>query len=194
MFKHDDSLAEHEPQPGAEQPDWGVEETFEDSGRLLLEIECSHRPKVTERGTMARIQVSIDIPQPPEVVWADIEQLETHVEWMADAESIDFEGEQRRGVGTTMNVLTRVGPLTTTDVIRIVDWDPPRSMAVVHEGLVTGEGEFTLEPLSTGTRFLWAEELTMPWYFGGPLGGLVARPVLAWVWRRNLKRLAARFE
>ena len=34
---------------------------------------------------MANIQVSIDIPQPPEVVWADIEQLETHVDWMADA-------------------------------------------------------------------------------------------------------------
>lgn len=143
---------------------------------------------------MAKTQVKIDISQPPEVVWADIERLETHVEWMADAESIEFEGEQRRGIGTTMNVLTRVGPLKTTDVIRIVGWDPPRSIAVRHEGLVIGEGEFTLEPLSTGTRFVWTEELTMPWYFGGPLGGLLAKPVLAWVWRRNLKRLAARFD
>ena len=142
---------------------------------------------------MAKIQVSIDLPQPPEVVWADIEQLETHVDWMADAESIEFEGEQRRGPGTTMRVLTKVGPLHTTDVIRIVGWDPPRSMAVVHEGIVTGEGEFMLQSIPAGTRFHWAEELKMPWYFGGPLGGLLARPVLGWVWRRNLKRLAARF-
>ena len=138
--------------------------------------------------------MTIDISQPPEVVWADIEQLETHVDWMADAESIAFDGDQRRGVGTTMRVLTKVGPLQTTDVIRIVGWEPPRSMAVVHEGLVTGRGEFTLERRPPGTRFRWAEQLRMPWYFGGPLGGLVAKPVLSWVWRRNLRRLAARFE
>ncbi|MDJ0496240.1 MAG: SRPBCC family protein [Acidimicrobiia bacterium] len=143
---------------------------------------------------MAKIQVSIDIPRPPDVVWADVERLETHVEWMADAESIEFEGENRRGVGTTMRVLTKVGPLQTVDVIRVTGWDAPHSIAVSHEGLVTGEGEFTLNPIPAGTRFLWTEELTMPWYFGGPLGGLVAKPVLAWVWRRNLKRLAARFE
>lgn len=143
---------------------------------------------------MAKIQVSINLPQPPEVVWADVERLETHVEWMADAESIEFEGEKRRGVGTTMRVLTKVGPLQTVDVIQVTGWDPPRSIAVRHEGLVTGEGEFTLKPAPTGTRFLWSEELTMPWYFGGALGGFVAKPVLGWVWRRNLQRLAARFD
>ena len=42
MFEHDDALAEEEPQPGAEQPDWGVQETFECSGRFLFEVECTH--------------------------------------------------------------------------------------------------------------------------------------------------------
>ncbi len=143
---------------------------------------------------MAKIEVSIDIPRSPETVWDDVQQLETHVEWMADAERIDFEGEQRRGVGTTMRVLTKVGPLQTTDVIRVVSWDPPHTIGVRHEGLVTGEGEFQLVPAKSGTRFVWVEELMMPWYFGGPLGAWVAKPVLAAVWRRNLKRLAARFE
>jgi carbon monoxide dehydrogenase subunit G len=142
---------------------------------------------------MASIQVSIDIPKPPEVVWADIEQLETHVDWMADAESIEFEGEQRRGPGTTMRVLTKVGPLQTTDIIRVVGWEPVSSIAVVHQGIVTGEGEFRLQPIPAGTRFQWIENLKMPWYFGGPIGSWLARPVLGWVWRRNLKRLAARF-
>lgn len=143
---------------------------------------------------MARIEVSIDIPRTPEVVWADVARLETHVEWMADAESIDFEGESRSGVGTVMRVLTKVGPLRTTDIIRVVRWEPTRAIGVSHEGLVTGEGEFTLEPVPTGTRFVWSETLEMPLYFGGRLGAFAARPILAWVWRRNLKRLAARFE
>ena len=142
---------------------------------------------------MARIAVSVDIPQPPDVVWADVEQLETHVEWMADAESIEFEGEQRRGVGTTMKVLTKVGPLQTVDVIRVVTWEPQHTIGVRHDGLVTGEGEFQLQPTESGTRFHWAEDLVMPWYFGGRFGALVAKPILAAVWRRNLKRLAARF-
>ena len=142
---------------------------------------------------MARIQVSIDIPWSPEAVWDDVQQLETHVEWMADAVRIDFEGEQRRGVGTTMRVLTKVGPLKTVDVIRVVAWDPPHTIGVRHEGLVTGEGEFRLRRIGTGTRFHWAEVLEMPWYFGGRLGAWVAKPILAAVWRRNLRRLAARF-
>lgn len=143
---------------------------------------------------MAKIQVSIEIPQPPAVVWADVERLETHVEWMADAESIEFEGDQRSGVGTTMKVLTKVGPLRTVDVIRVLGWEPERSIAVRHEGLVTGEGEFRLKATRLGTQFLWAEDLVLPWYFGGPFGAFVAKPVLAAIWRRNLKRLAARFE
>ena len=142
---------------------------------------------------MAHVKVSVDIPRPPQDVWADVEQLETHVEWMADAESIEFEGNQQRGVGTKMRVLTKVGPLRTVDLIHVTGWTPPRSIAVRHEGLVTGEGEFVLERKPTGTRFVWSENLSMPWYFGGPLGAALAKPVLAAVWRRNLRRLAARF-
>lgn len=113
---------------------------------------------------------------------------------MADAETITFEGEKRRGVGTIMLVLTKVGPFRTRDVIRITSWEELRSIGVVHEGLVTGSGEFTLEPTSSGTRFVWREDLTMPWYLGGRIGATVASPVLAWVWRRNLRRLAERFD
>ncbi len=140
------------------------------------------------------VVVSVEIPQPPEIVWADVERLETHVEWMADAETITFDGDKRRGIGTVMRVLTKVGPIKTTDVIRITSWEEPRSIGVTHEGLITGSGEFTLEPTTSGTKFTWREHLVMPWYLGGPVGATAASPVLAWVWRRNLRRLAARFD
>jgi len=143
---------------------------------------------------MARLTVEVEIPADVETVWADVEQLETHVEWMADAETIEFEGSRRKGDGTVMRVLTRVGPFTTEDIIRVTAWDPMKLIGVVHEGVVTGRGEFRLEPSVFGTRFVWDEELTFPWYLGGSLGMLAARPVLRWVWRRNLARLASRFE
>jgi hypothetical protein len=143
---------------------------------------------------MARVTVSTMIPARVEEVWADIERLETHSEWMADAESIEFVGDVHRGVGAVMRVITRVGPLRTIDVLRVVSWEPLRSIGVIHEGLITGNGEFRLEQLENGTRFTWDEELTFPRRLGGELAAVAARPILGWIWKRNLARLTGRFE
>ena len=134
-------------------------------------------------------------PATPAAVWADVEQVERHAEWMADAESIEFLGERRRGVGTRMRVATKVGPLRTMDVMEFTGWDPPHRMAIRHEGLVTGEGAFTLMAEGgDGTRFTWKEDLSFPWYLGGPVTAFFAAPVLRWIWKRNLGALAQRFE
>jgi hypothetical protein len=59
---------------------------------------------------------------------------------------------------------------------------------------VTGVGAFTLEPVGDrATRFVWEEELTFPVRFGGRVTAIAAAPVLRTLWRRNLRRLAARF-
>ncbi len=132
------------------------------------------------------------IAAPIETVWEDIARLETHTEWMADAESITFLTEQTAGEGTRMEVETRVGPLRTKDIMEFVEWEPPTRMAIRHQGLVTGVGEFTLTPEDGSTRFAWREELRFPWYFGGPVGELFAAPILKAIWRRNLDGLARR--
>jgi hypothetical protein len=55
---------------------------------------------------------------------------------------------------------------------------------------VKGTGRFTLAKRPRGkTRFTWTEELTFPWWMGGPVGALAAKPVLRAVWKRNLRRL-----
>lgn len=142
---------------------------------------------------MARITVSTPIVAPPEQVWDDIARLESHVEWMADAETIEFLGGATSGAGTRMRVVTRIGPFRTDDVMEFTRWEQPRLMEVAHRGLFTGSGRFSLTPENGGTRFTWSEEIRFPWYFGGPIGAWISRPILAAVWRRNLRRLAARF-
>ncbi len=139
------------------------------------------------------ITISVQVPAPIEEVWEEAARLESHVEWMADAHSIDFLTEQRHGEGTRMEVETRFGPLRTKDVIEVVAWEPPQRIAVSHQGLFTGTGQFLLESHADGTRFTWEERLQFPWYLGGPVGARLARPFLAWVWRRNLRRFRARF-
>lgn len=143
---------------------------------------------------MSSITVTTRLPVSPDQVWADVENLASHVEWMADAERITFATDQTSGVGTVMDVLTAIGPLRTTDVIEITEWEPPHRMGVRHKGAVAGTGAFTIEDDGGGgSIFTWTEQLHFPWYFGGSIGSWFARPIFRWIWTRNLTRLAARF-
>jgi carbon monoxide dehydrogenase subunit G len=140
-----------------------------------------------------QITVSIEIPAPQQRVWDELADLPGHVEWMADAETVTFLSGQRSGVGTRMEVETRLGPLRTTDVMEFTAWDPPDRMAVRHQGRFTGFGELRLHPSGAGhTRLEWREQIAFPWYFGGRGGWWAARPVFGWVWKRNLRRLRDR--
>jgi carbon monoxide dehydrogenase subunit G len=143
---------------------------------------------------MVRSRVSERISRSPDEVWDELERLEDHAEWMADAVGVEFLGEQRRGVGTRMEVNTRVGPLRTNDVLEFTRWDPPHAMAVSHRGLFGGEGEFLLTRDGSGTRIVWTERLRFPWFLGGPIGAVAARPILRRIWRGNLRRLKGRIE
>lgn len=140
---------------------------------------------------MARTTVSVDIPLPRQQVWNAISDLAGHAQWMSDVESIEFEGEPRHGVGTVMLVATRIGPFALLDRIEVTAWEPPARIGVRHDGLVKGEGEFRLDPIAGATRFSWNESLEFPPILGGPLAAWVAGPILASIWRRNLRRFAS---
>ena len=93
------------------------------------------------------ITVSTDIDAPVGTVWDVLEPIETHVDWMADAEAIHFRGDRTRGVGTSFVCDTKVGPIRLRDEMEITVWEPGAEMGVEHRGLVTGRGSFRLEPI-----------------------------------------------
>ena len=143
---------------------------------------------------MARIRVSTTIEAPLDSVWEYVRRIDSHTEWMADAESISFLSDQTEGVGTEFECLTKVGPLRLNDAMVVTEWAEKEAIGVRHTGLVTGQGRFTLAPAGTDrTEFCWTEELQFPWWMGGILGDIVGARVLEWVWRRNLKTLRAQF-
>lgn len=139
---------------------------------------------------MTLVVASVDLALPAAEVWLELSQLERHSEWMVDAERIDFADDRRRGVGTEMIVRTRVGPFVTNDAIVVRSWIEGESIGVSHRGLVTGMGVFVLVPTVGGTKFVWLEDLSFPWYLGGAVTALFAAPVLRLIWQRNLKRFA----
>jgi uncharacterized protein YndB with AHSA1/START domain len=145
---------------------------------------------------MARITVSIELPATPARVWEVVEPIEEHTQWMADAVAIRFVNEQRRGVGTKFLCDTKVGPIRLTDHMEITAWEPERLMGVTHTGVVTGTGQFTIEPATTAghSNFTWSEELHFPWWLGGAIGEVIGGSlVMKTIWRRNLKKLRALF-
>jgi hypothetical protein len=161
---------------------------------------------------MSDVVVSVDLDASPAAVWAFVEPVERHVDWMADAVAIRFESERTRGVGTTFLCDTKVGPIKLTDRMEIVEWTPAvdaiegpdgpvggtdGAMGVRHTGIVTGTGVFTIEPLRGGrrTKFTWREDLTFPWYLGGRLGEIIGgKLVLGFIWKRNLAQLKSLVE
>ncbi len=139
--------------------------------------------------------VSIDIAASIKRVWAEAIDFGAHAEWMKDARSIRFEDAERRGVGAVLLIETRVGPLRTVDRFEITAIEPMRKVTGRHLGLFTGDGAFELSELGPGlTRFAWRERIRFPWYFGGPLGAWLAKPILARIWRSNLAALKRRIE
>jgi hypothetical protein len=126
---------------------------------------------------------------PHERVWEAMADLGSHDTWMKDAKRIVFVHDQRRGKGTRMEVVTVVGPFRLLDRMEVIGWEEGRSIEVAHQGLVRGRGELSAEPQAGGTLVTWREELTFPWWLGGRLIAWLARPVLARIWRGNLRRL-----
>lgn len=141
------------------------------------------------------VHLCTTIGVPPAAVWAAIEDIDTHTEWMADAVAITFRSDQRTGVGTEFECLTRVGPFSTTDVMTVTDWRPGVEMGIEHSGVVTGRGRFTLHAVGHElTELCWDEVLRYPWWMGGPVGEHASRPVLTRIWRGNLDRLREKAE
>jgi carbon monoxide dehydrogenase subunit G len=143
---------------------------------------------------MQSVTVSVDIAAPVSEVWKMAADLASHGKWMEDVESIEFGSEARQGTGTELRVATRVGPFRTIDVMTVTGWEPPRRISVRHRGLFTGRGEFEISAVGGATRFTWTEQIEFPWRAGGPIGAVVARPILTRIWRRNLQRLKALLE
>ncbi len=137
------------------------------------------------------IKVSIELPTSIENTWKYIADIQSHTQWMQDALSITITSDKREGVGTSFECLTAVGPFRLTDKMEITDWQPPYLMGVKHNGLVSGQGKFSLEISEAGTLFTWEEDLELSWNYGGKLGESLATPILKAIWKKNLRALRA---
>lgn len=137
---------------------------------------------------MATIELRTYIRAPAEDVWAVISDLSGQSRWMEDVASLDIVSETKSGIGTVIEVRSRLfGVPVLRDRMEVTAWEAPRRIDVVHKGQFTGEAYFLLEPAPGGTIFTWYESFRPPL---GPLGelaaALVVNPHLRRVWGRSM--------
>jgi uncharacterized protein YndB with AHSA1/START domain len=141
---------------------------------------------------MAKVEVRRRIGAPPEAVWTVLADVAGHVSWMEDARAITFTTAGPVGHGTGFDCVTVIGPVRLVDHMEITSWEPGRAIAIRHVKPIAGTGRITLAPTTDGspaTVVTWSEDLTLPWWLGGPAGDVVAARILHRVWGRSLANL-----
>jgi hypothetical protein len=109
---------------------------------------------------------------------------------MREASDFEVVSPHREGVGVEALATVRIGGISTRDRIRVDVWEPGRHLGIAHLGWVAGRGDLRLAPLGPHeTRLDWREELVPPWGVAGAVGLLLFRPLLARVFRRDLRML-----
>ena len=128
---------------------------------------------------------------PPEAIWELITDWEHQDDWMLEASDFVVVSEAREGVGVEAEATITIGGIRTRDRVRVSEWEPPRRLGIEHLGWVTGRGTIELTPVAgERTHVWWREELEPPLGVLGAAGMSLIKPLMARVFRRDLRILA----
>jgi hypothetical protein len=130
------------------------------------------------------------LPASPDRAWAILLVWEGQAAWMRDADRVEVVSPMREGVGTTVEVKTRVlGVPLFTERLEVIAWDRPRELRMAHRSFIRGVGTWSLEAVPGGTRFRWQEDLSLPVPLLGELALVVYRPFMHHLMRGAMRDL-----
>ncbi|MFP4148377.1 MAG: SRPBCC family protein [Nitriliruptoraceae bacterium] len=141
-----------------------------------------------------RLELTQRVAAPRTVVWTVLTTWERQSEWMLDAKAVHVLTPERTGEGVTIRCPTNLLGVTVQDVMRVTGWEEPAYLEVTHLGrIITGTGAFELaEDGPDATVVTWWEEVDPPLGALGEWGAsTLARPILARIFARSLRNLAA---
>ena len=140
----------------------------------------------------AELVLAVDVDATPQATFDALVDWARQGEWMLGT-TVTPTHSEGRGVGGRISAFTGLGPLGFTDTMEITAWDPPRRCDVLHTGkVVRGTGSFAVEPLpGDRSRFIWREEIDLPFGALGRLAWPLGKPVAALGVKLSLNRFAA---
>jgi len=139
-----------------------------------------------QRPLSGPVHARVEIEAPIERVWDVLADIPSQVRWMPEMKRVTVLTPGPVGEGSVGEATVRIFGIAVTDRVTVTTWQPPIAFAIEHEGLFGGGGELRLRPGLDGTTTIvdWEEQLVPPWL--PALGWLMARPVMAWMYQRDL--------
>lgn len=135
------------------------------------------------------VEMGINLPAPPQVVWDHLVDWERLGDWMHEATQFRVTTPFREGVGVEAAARIRIAGITTEDAIRVSRWEPPEWLEIQHLGWVKGSGLMHCRPAAGGSYLWWRETLAPPWGLLGAVGMATLRPVMRGIFARDLRLL-----
>jgi uncharacterized membrane protein len=133
-----------------------------------------------------RLEQSISISAPRQVVWDYVTDSNNYLEFMDGLTRWEGENGEVMERGARFRMLLRVGSAEVGGLIEIVEWDPPGDLAWSSVTGVDQRGRWRLRelsPRSTRVTFRFAYGVA-----GSGLSGLIAERVAARPLRRRIRR------
>lgn len=136
------------------------------------------------------LQMSIDIPAPPDEVWRWLVDWENLHLWMLEGSDFKVTSDHTEGVGVTAEATIRIAGIKTRDAIKVTRWEPPTALEIAHLGWVKGSGLLRCTPTGQGHTMLgWTETLVAPMGILGRVGIALFAPLMKRIFVRDLKAL-----
>jgi uncharacterized membrane protein len=133
-----------------------------------------------------RLERSISIAAPRQVVWDYVTDADKYLEFMDGLTRWECETGKVMEPGARFRMLLQVGSAEVGGLIEIVEWDPPGDLAWSSVTGVDQRGRWRLRelsPRSTRVTFRFAYGVA-----GSGIAGLIAERVAARPLRRRLRR------
>ena len=114
---------------------------------------------------------SIEIAAPPEKIWSLLTERENLLKWHPRAQTFDFIGEQRSGVGATFYMVGKSDGRLMRSVCEITDWQENKKFAF-HEilGMTKKfDAAYNIEATETGSRLTMMWDTVMPFWIIGSI-------------------------
>ena len=133
---------------------------------------------------MFKLERSIDIERDPEEVFGLISDPLRYPEFFVGITKWELVSEKHRGIGAEFRVLMRVGAIEAGGLIRITDWQEPRTIAWRAEQGVRQHGRWTVTAKEDGPTRLTLE---LAYDIGGGLPGRMVEWIVSRVVGGNME-------
>jgi uncharacterized membrane protein len=135
------------------------------------------------------VRAQVEIDAPIEQVCSVLADVAGQVRWMPEMKRVWMLTPGPIREGSQGQATVRLFGIAVTDRVTITAFQPPTAFGIEHHGLFGGSGRIELRagPNGRTTVVEWVEHLVPPWL--PALGWLLARPVIGYLYRRDLRLL-----